>query len=451
MQTKLEETAKHKVKLSVEVPPEEFAGDLDRTYRKIANQVKVPGFRKGKAPRRIIDAQVGREAVIEEFVHDSVYSYYMKAVREHDLAPIADPEISVEEVEDGKPLSFTAEVEVRPRLKLEDYRGVEVDRPSIEVSDAEIEGFVDRLRERFSELEPVGHPARKGDFVLADIRAYVHETEIPEVTRIDFLYEVGSGQLVAKLDEELDGKGSGDILKFNAELPADLGEHGGKEVAFQVLVKEVKSRKLPAADDDFAKTASEFDTMSELREDLRKKLTAIKEGEADAAVRDRVLQVLVDRLDVELPESLVDAETEDRVKTARERAERSGITLEEALTAQGWDELRFRSDARTHAVRAIEADLILEAVARQEDLKVAPEELGAEISGLAQMLGRDAKEVARSLDRSGQIVSVAGDILRAKALDFLVEHADVGPRGETPPEVGEGAEPSAEDQEEKDD
>lgn len=444
MQTTIEETEKHKVKLTVEVPPEEFGKDLDRAYRKISQQVKIPGFRKGKVPRQIIDAQIGRDAVIGEFLEDAVPAYYNEAVREHELAPITDPDISLEQVEEGKPLVFTATIEVRPRLTLEDYKGLRVERPSAEVSDREVDQMIDRLRERFAELETIGRPAKKGDYVVVDLRAHVHDEEISEATRPDYLYEVGSGEFVDKLDEELEGKRAGEILKFNATLPERFGERAGQEVAFQTLVKEVKGKKLPAADDGFAKTASEFDSLAELREDLRTKMSEQKAREADAAVRDRVLQAMIERVDVDLPDTLVDHETEHRVQSANERAQRAGVTLEEALDAQGWDELRFRSDARSHAIRGIKADLVLEAVARQEDIQVTAEELGAEIGALAAALGRDPKEIARTLERSGQVVSVAGDIIRSKALDLLVEHAEIVSEGESPT-AGEGLQAPAEE------
>jgi trigger factor len=443
MQATVEETAKHTVRLTVEVPPEELGRDLDRTYRSIAQQVKVPGFRKGKIPRRIIDAQIGRDAVIQEFLQDAVPDYYLRAVREHELAPIADPDIDLDtdDVEEGKPLVFTATVEVRPRLTLEDYRGIRVDYPTVEVAEHDVDETLDRLRDRFAELEAVGHPARRGDYVVADIRASVHGREIEAVTREDHLYEVGSGEFVPKLDEELEGRRSGEILKFNTVLPEGEGELAGEEVSFQVLVKEIKAKRLPAPDDDFARTASEFDTIAEVRDDIRTKLRSVRERQAEGALRDLVLQALLDRIDVDLPDRLVDHETEHRVRSAEERAEQMGVPLPALLEAQGLDELRFRGDARAHAIRAIKADLILEAVARQEKLEITPEELTAEIGRLAEALGRDPKEVARNLRRSGQVTSLAGDIIRSKALDFLVEHAEVsgGPSREEGPGAPEGS------------
>ncbi len=452
MQTTVESTDKHKVKLTIEVPEEEFARDLDRAYRAVANAVKIPGFRKGKVPKQIIDAQVGRDVVLREFLDESVPHYYRDALREEDLAPITDPDIDLQQLEAGKPLIFTATVEIRPRLELaeSDYFGVKVERPSTSVSDEEVDDWVDRLRQRFAELEPVGRPVAEGDFVVADIRASVHDQEVPEASRTDYLYGVGSGEFGTRLDEELAGTRVGDILKFNDTLPEQLAApRRGSEVTFQVLVKEVKAVRLPEADDGFAKTASEFDTLAELRDDLREKLGDIKEREARAVVRDRVMEALAGAVDVDLPDSLIDEETDHRVEHAKERAERAGLAIEEVLAAKDWDEQRLREDAREHAIRAIKGDLVLEAVARAEKLEVTADEIGAEISALARAYDRDPKELAKRLDRTGQIVTLAGDIIRSKALDLVVEHADMGTEADSTGkgEASPGPEPEPSEEE----
>jgi trigger factor len=451
MQTTLQEAARHTIRLSVEVPAEEFSRDLDKAYRKVAGEVRFPGFRKGKVPKQIIDARIGREHVLHEFIEDFVPTYYLQALREHDLAPIADPEIDLDpaELREGEPLRFTATVEVRPRLALEPdrYRGVRVEAPPAEPTDREVEEYLDRLRDRFAELQVVTRPARPGDFVLADVRAYRHDREIPEATRVGFLTEVGSEELLPELDKEVEGKRRGEILKFNATLPDGFGDLSGTEVSFQALLKEVKAKRLPAADDEFARTASEFDTIQELREDVRSKLGALKESQVRGILRDLALRKVIESVEVDLPDRLVDEETERYVETARARAERAGTTLEEAMASQGWDELRFRSDARSHAVRALKADLVLEAVARREDLRVEPEDLEREIRSLAEEANRPEKEVRRLLERSGQVRSLAGDIIRSKALDLIVESADVfsvgapaGPEPEPTDEQGDGDE-----------
>ena len=428
MQTTVESTDTHTVKLTIEVPVDEFEKDLDSTYRAIAREVKIPGFRPGKAPKPIIDAQVGRETVLEEFVNSSVPSYFRSAVTDEDLAPIGSPDVDVEQLEPGKPFIFTATVEVRPRLELAeaDYKGVKAERPNTEVSDEEVDQWVERLQRQFAELEPVGRPVKDEDFVTANITVTRDGAELEQLTREDYLYNVGSQELGEDFDARLPGTKPGDILSFDGVLPDRFPEDlAGATVTFGVLVKDVKTLRLPEADDAFAKTASEFDTMEELRADLREKIHEVKEREAEGVVRDRVLQAMIDSVEVDLPASLVEEETGHRVRHAEERAGRYGISLDQMLELQGWDRDRLQEDSREHAVRAIKADLVLEGVARAEGLEVSAEELGAEIGSLAQAYDREPKELAKQLDRSGQIVTLAGDIIRTKALDVLVEHAEI--------------------------
>jgi trigger factor len=428
MQTTVETTEPHTVKLTIEVPEDEFGKDLDRTYRAIANQIKIPGFRKGKVPKQIIDTQIGQDAIFEEFVNSSVPAYFRKAVADEDLAPITDPDIDVQQLEPGKPFVFSATVEVRPRLSFEesDYTGISVTKPPAEVTEQEIDDWIERLRERFSELEPVGRPVQQGDFVTVDLTVTKGGEKVEQASREDYLYFVGSGEVGEKLDVELVGAKPGAILKVSDALPERFGEElGGAAVAITVLVKDVKARRLPEVDDDFAKTASEFDTIQQLRDDLRERLTEVKEREATAALRDLVLEAMIDKVDVDLPQSLIDEETDHRIHHARDRAERMGVGLEKMLELQGWDEARLREDSREHAIRAIKSDLVLEGIARNASLEVTAEEIGAEIAVLAQAYGREPKAVAKDLERSGQVVTLAGDIIRTKALDLLVERADV--------------------------
>ncbi len=428
MQTTVETTEPHTVKLTIEVAADEYAPDLDAAYKSIANQVKIPGFRKGKIPRTIIDAQIGADVVRDEFIHSAVPSYYRQAIADEDLAPITDPEIDLEAFTDvTAPLIFTAVVEVRPRLELtqDDYFGVKVSRPAVEVSEADIDDWIDRLRERFSELEPAERPVREGDFATIDVKGTASGEDIDGLVRTDYLYFVGSGEFGPSLDAELIGAKPGDILNVSETMNEGAGEMAGRTADIQVLVKDVKARILPEADDAFATTASEFDTIEQLRDDLRTRLGELKEREAQGVVRDRVISALVDAVEVDLPDTLIDDETEHRVHLATERAERAGMTLEQLLEAQGWDEDRLREDSRDHAIRAIKSDLVLESVARSEELEVTADEIGAEISQLAQAYDREPKELATQLERSGQIVTLAGDIIRGKALDLLVERADI--------------------------
>jgi trigger factor len=339
-----------------------------------------------------------------------------------------------------RPLVFTAVVEVRPRLELTeaDYKGVKVMRPSTEVTDQEVDDWVNRLRERFAELEPAERPVQDGDFATIDVKATAEGEEVDGLARTDYLYFVGSGEFGPTLDAEIVGKKAGDILKVSEEITPSAGEElAGKNADMTILVKDVKARILPEPDDGFAKTASEFDTIDQLRDDLRTRLGELKEREAEGVVRDRALQAMIDTVEVDLPESLVEDETDHRVAHAKERAERAGLTIDQLLEAQGWDEAQLREDSRDHAVRAITSDLVLEGIARSENLEVTADEIGAEIAQLAQAYDREPKELAKQLDRSGQIVTLAGDIIRGKALDLLVEQADIETETQTEsPEAG---------------
>ena len=428
MQTTVETVEPHTVKLTIEVPTEEFGKDLDRTYRAIANEIKIPGFRKGKVPKQIIDTQIGRDAIFDQFVNTSVPAYFRQAVTDEDLAPITDPDIDVQQLEPGKPFVFSATVEVRPRLSFEeaDYTGIRVTKPAIDVTEEDIDEWIERLRERFAELEPVGRPVQQGDFVTVDLTVTRSGQKVEQASREDYLYFVGSGEVGEKLDVELAGAKPGAILKVSDALPDRFGDDlGGAGVEITVLVKDVKARRLPEIDDELAKTASEFDTIAQLRDDLRERLGEVKEREATAALRDLALQAMIEKVEVDLPESLIEEETDHRVHHARDQAERMGVELDKMLELQGWDEARLRADSRDHAIRAIKSDLVLEGIARSAALEVTAEEIGAEIAVLAQAYGREPKAVAKDLERSGQVVTLAGDIIRSKALDLLVERADV--------------------------
>jgi trigger factor len=430
MKTELEDVDKHRVKLRVEVEPDDAKPVLDLAYQHVAERVSIPGFRKGKVPRKIIDQQVGREPVMQEFLEHALPTFYIRAVREHELAPISDPEFEDVEFDDpeGAGLRFSATVDVRPRVELSesDYKGLRIERPAAEVSESEVDENLERLRERFAELDVVGRNARQGDFVVADIRSYVHDKELPEVSGQDVLYEVGSEALVPELDKELDGARPGDILKLNARLPERFGDLSGQEVSLSVIVKEVKTKRLPELDEEFARTTSEFDTLEELKDDIRVKVGELKKAQGDAALRDAALEALVAKVqDVELPEQLIDRESESRVNAVRERAERQGSTLDAVLQAGGVDELEFRADARSHALRAIRADLALEGVARAEEIRVTDEDLDKVVEAIAKDVGRSAKDVRKQLESSGQMTSVAGDIIRDRALDLVVQHAEV--------------------------
>jgi len=406
------------------VEPDELRPAIDRTARRLSREVRVPGFRKGKVPRQVIEARIGREALLAEAIEqEAVPEFYAKAIEELGVQPLSRAQVEPPDYTDGEPLSFSATFEVKPELDLPAYRGVEVERPALEVTDEHVDAQLERLRERFAQLEVIGRPLAKDDFAQIDLRATHHTDEIPELTRTDFLYEVGSGTVVPKLDEELEGKRKGDILKFNATLPEEAGEElAGREVTFSVLVKEAKAKVLPKLDDDFAQEASEFDTLDELKADLRQRLEEAAAQQLASELETRVLQAYLDQVEVPLPESLVHDELHYRANRFAQQLTYMGANLEQYLQAVGQTSDDIEADLRAQSERAVKAQLVLEAIARAEGFEASEEEVEAELARQAQRVNRTPEEVRKAL-ADGRAGVISGDILRSKALAFLVEHA----------------------------
>lgn len=426
MKTTVERESPTKLRLLIEVEPGEIAPLYDRTLRRLAQEVKVPGFRKGKVPRPILETRLGKDAVREEVLRDALPALFAEAAGSESLRPLTLPQIQVESFEEGQPLTFTATIEVRPEITLPEYVGIEVEGTPVEATEEELKDQLERLRERFATLEVVARNAARGDHVLVDVTAYQHADKIEAASARDLLYEVGSGTIVPELDEELEGKRTGDILKVNAVLPERYGPpHGGQEVSFSVIVKEVHAKRLPPLDDDFARTASEFDTMEELEAELRKRIEAFKSIQAQVELREKVLEDLLERTDVPVPESMLDREMQARIGTLLRDLEGHNMTLADYLKMGDMGEEQLVKAYRSAAERAVAAELLLEAIARAEELEVTREEIDEEIVRAAERMKRPADEVRRELEESGRVDVLAGDILRRKALSYLVEHARV--------------------------
>jgi len=419
MRTTVEPLEGNKVKLSVEVDEEEFEKALDAAFRRIAREVRIPGFRPGKAPRRLLEARIGTDLARQEALRDALPDYYLRAVREHGVDAIAPPEIDIVSGQEAGGVVFDAVVEVRPRLQLAGYAGLRATVPNPEVSDEDVERQIDRLRNNYAELRSVNRPARDGDHVTIDVKVTHHAETLDE--RPDFLYEVGSGSVVAGLDEVLRGARPGDILKFNAAVPGREGD-----VTFRVLVKEVNEKVLPEVTDEWARDASEFDTVEELRADLRRRIAAVKQVQARLALTDAVLDELVRLVeDAEVPESLVERELERRIRDLAHRLEHQGLDLARYLEATGYDEERLLAELRAQSLRAVKADLALRAVADAEGIEATDDDVAAEIARMAERTGRTPAKVRRDLERVGALAELRSDIRKAKALEWLVEHAEL--------------------------
>jgi trigger factor len=423
--TSVEPLEGNKVRLRVAVPADEFERAVDAAFRKLARQVKIPGFRPGKAPRQLLEARLGGEVAREQALRDSVPDYYAQAVEAEDIDVIAAPEIDITDGEDSGDVAFDAVVEVRPVIQLVGYDPLRVEIPTPDVTDDAVEAQVDALRERFADLEDKTGPLADGDYAQIDIKAYVHDEVVDALSATDYLYEVGSGGLVPKLDEELRGKRVGDILKFNDQLPERFGDRAGDEVSFQVLIKETKRKILPEPTDEWASEVSEFDTVDALRDDARTRLGLVAKVRAQMLVRDKVLDAVTQLVHTELPDALVTSETERRLHDLMHRLEHEGATLPDYLAATGQDQNAFVNQVRESAADAVRADLALRAVVSQEHIEATEDDVDREVDRLAERLGAKPAKVRRDLERGGMFEAVRSDIARGKALQLLVDHADV--------------------------
>jgi trigger factor len=413
-----------RVRIAVEVPFDELKPDFDRAYKKIAQQVKVPGFRPGKVPARIIEARLGRGVVLEEVVNGAVPAKYSEAVTAaEDVTPIGRPDIEVTEIADNDKIAFTAEVDVRPEITLPDLDSLAVTVDDVEVTDADVAEQMENLRARFGTLTGVDRPAGKDDFVLIDLSATVDGAVVEEAQTSGFSYQVGQGGLIDGLDEAVQGLSADESKVFTSTLVA--GEYADKDAEITVKVTAVKERQLPEADDEFAQLASEFDTLDELTESLRDRMGNIKKMEQVTAARDKVLDAIVDATDVPLPESVVVAEVESRVHDAIHGFEHNEDAFAEYLSTQGQTREQFDAEAREESEKSVRTRLVLDALADAEQVSVNDQELTERIMYQAQQYQMPPEEFVRRIQEAGQLGAVYADVRRSKALIAAVRAATV--------------------------
>jgi trigger factor len=418
MKSVVEPLEGNKVKLSVEIDEQEFEKALDQAFRKIAREVRIPGFRPGKAPRRVLEARLGKDAARQEALRDALPDYYSQALRDEDVDAIAPPEIDITAGEESGPIIFDAVVEVRPQLKLAGYSGLRVAVPNPEVTEEDITGQIDRLRNNFGELKEIARPARDGDFLTIDLKGTRHGEPVAGMSTDDLLYELGSGTVLPELDEQLQGAKAGDIFKFNADLPDG-------PTSFQVLVKDVKEKILPDVTDEWAGEASEFDTVEELRTDLANRIGEIKRVQAQMALRNQAVEALTELVTEDAPEPLVQSELERRASDLTSRLQAQGATIAQYLEATGQTEEQLVEELRSGSAQGVKADLALRAVADAEGLEATDEDVDAEINRLAERYGQKPAQLRRQLERAEQMPAVRSDVRKSKALEWLIDHVEV--------------------------
>ena len=415
MKTTVEPLEGNKVKLSVELDEAEFGTAIDAAYRKIGREVRIPGFRPGKAPRRLIEARVGLDVARQEAIRDALPGYYERALRENDLEPIAAPEIDITSDESDPTVAFDAVVEIMPTVDVAGYGGLRVVLPNFEVDDAEVDARIDQTRESFGQLVAVGRPARDGDHVLID-RTISQGSESSVVE--DFSYEVGSGSVAPEMDDQLRGAKAGDILKF------DVHHDQVGDVTFQILVKEVREKVLPELTDEWVATETEFDSAEEMRAKFRQEMEAVRKLEVALQTRDKVIEALIELVDDDIPEALVGSEMERRLRALSHRLSHQGVDVQRFLESLGEQQNEFVAQLRGEATNAVKADLALRAVAEIEGFEATDAEVDQEIEDIGRQRKMSPKAVRKELENEDQLPAVRSGIRKTKALEWLIAHTE---------------------------
>jgi len=410
------------VRLSVEIDEPEFDRALSDLVRTLGRQVRVPGFRPGKVPRKVLEARMGGAGALRaEALRESLPDFYAQAVVDAELDPIAQPEIDITSGEDAGAVSFNAVVQVRPIVSIPGYDGLQVTVPGLGVTEDEVQRQVDRLRENDAELQMVERPAIDGDLVTIDLHG--NDATGTEVLGVDdYLYEVGSASVVPELDAELHGAKAGAILAFDAANPNEPEAR----IAFRVLVKEVKVKKLPEETDEWADESSEFSTVAELRADIDDRIGKVKLMQSQMALRQKTIEALAGLVsDDDVPEVLVDAEVNERLHDLQHRLEAQKVGLAEYFQATGTSPDELLAAVRTDAQQAVKADLALRALVEAEELTLSDEELDAEIRTMAERMDTTPADLRSQLDTAGRTGAVRSELRKSKALEWLLGNVDL--------------------------
>ena len=420
METTIETLDGDRVKLTVAVDAAEFDTAVEAAFKRLAREVRLPGFRPGKAPRKILEARIGSGAGRQEALQSALPDYYGRALAELEVDAIDSPEIQITGGAEEGDLTFDAVVPVRPRPALAGHGSLRVEIPAPGATDEDVNSQLEMLREQQATLETVERPAVDGDQVTIEIDGPHDGEAVDGLTTTDYLYEVGAGAVVPEIDDNLRGSSTGDIVEFDADHPDGEGL-----LNFRIEVKEVQEKALPEVDDAFAAAASEFDTADELLADLRGRIDAMKRSQAGMLVRDRTAQAVADLVEVDIPESLVEAEIDGRIRDMAMRLHSQGLEFEQYLEAVGTDISALRGEYRESAEVSARVDLGLRAVAEAEGLDADQEDLDSYLQALADQAESDVSTVVEMLTGSGRMLEVRADLRKKAALDWLLERVEI--------------------------
>ena len=423
MKSSVEQLSPTRVRISVEVPFAELEPDFQRAYKELAKQVRLPGFRPGKAPAKLLEARFGRAAMLEQVINEVLPSRYGQAVAESEVHPLGQPDIDVTNKEYGQDLAFTAEVDVRPTITLPDLNALTVSVDPIEVTDDDVEAELQSLRARFGSLSEVDRPVAVGDLVTIDLSATVDGEDVPNARAEGMSHEVGSGRLIAGLDDALVGLSIDESRVFTAQLAT--GEHAGQDAQVTATVRSIKERELPEPDDEFAQLASEFDTIDELRANLGDQVRLVKRARQAEQIQNATMDALLEQVEVPLPEAIVQAQYDGAIHNALHGLNHDEARFAEVLTARGSSREEFEAETRGAAEKDVKRQLLLDALADDLGVQVGQDDLTERLVMTSRQYGIEPQQLFSYLQKNNQLPAMFADVRRGLTMAAVVEAATV--------------------------
>jgi len=425
MKVTAEKIDAHKTVLSIEVPQAEVAKAVDRAYHKLANKVNIPGFRKGKAPRKVLEMRLGKAALMDEAVALLPSPAYVKALNEQNIEPVTRPEIEVVTFEEDKPLVFKATVVAKPEIELGEYKGLKVAKPAVTVGEEEVNKQLENLRNRHAKMVVAeGAALAKGDFAIIDFEGFIDGAPFKGGEGKSYPLEIGSGSFLPGFEDQLLGAKAGEEREVKVEFPADYfaTELAGKKAEFKVKVNDVKRKELPAIDDEFVKEISDFDGVEELKADIENKLKQAAEDRADREFRTNAIKAALDNCTVDIPPVMVENEIDNMLREMDISLQNRGLSLAKYLEATKTDVAALRANYREAAVESVKTELMLEAIAKAEKIEATPEDLDKEIEAMAAGYRAPVEEVRKIILAEGRLDSLARSVVRKKAAQLVIDN-----------------------------
>jgi trigger factor len=426
VKTKVTELPESRVRVEAEVPADEVERSMQKTARQLGANLRIPGFRKGKVPPPVVIRRVGRDAVLDETVRDAIGRWYVDAIGDAKIAPVGDPKLDLGDMPDeGQPLTFSIEIGVRPRAQLGDYEGIEVGRREPAVDDAAVDAELEALRERAARLEPADRPAQQGDFVVMDYEGRLGDEAFEGGSGRDQMIELGSGRLIPGFEDQLQGAAAGDEREVKLTFPADYqAEHlAGQDATFAVTVKEVREKALPALDDDFALEQAGFDSLDELKQDVRTKLRETDERRIEQAFREAVVDAVVNEARLDIPDALVEARARELWDRMMHSLSHQGISKDAYLQIAGKSEEELLEEAKPEAEQALRREAVIAAVIDQEKLEASDGDVLDALQASAARENTKPEKLRDRLEQAGRLDELKADLAQRMAVDWLVERA----------------------------